>query len=61
MGMRRKQLNLNPQGSGHHAKASREAIKAYAKAIMLVEPELAIELTTWVTYEELMHEKGLNI
>lgn len=42
---------LRPAGTDSHARASRTAIQAYARAIAIEKPELARALEEWVAEE----------
>lgn len=44
---------LKPKGKGPHAKAARDAMRAYAKSIESVNPVLAEELHKWAQREML--------
>lgn len=45
-------FTLNPRGSTTHARASRYAMRAYAKVIEEGSPELALELREWALEEQ---------
>lgn len=53
-GLRLKYFVLKPEGSDIYAKASREALSAYAEVVSEHNPELADDLVNWVEEEELL-------
>lgn len=51
-GLRLKYFVVKPEGTDPHAKASRAAMRAYAKAIANEDPRMRDDLLNWVTEEE---------
>jgi hypothetical protein len=50
-GLLMKYFVLKPRGDNEHAKASRAAMRRYAKVIASSEPQLAKDLTEWADTE----------
>lgn len=59
-GLEMKYFVLKPSGSNRYARASRVAMRAYARSISTENSELAVSLEEWANREQFLADNVMN-